>query len=198
MLELKRRIFSLSPMDIILHNKWNPQITQYDSDLSLLKFEQGKIHFNTYVQPICLWYLDKSQTKTEAEVVGWGKSEDETKPHENIPKLIKVAIQSNELCFLEAKDLIDLSSTRTFCAGLKNGSGVCFGDSGSGLFIKINNAYHIIGLVSSSLTDNGKCNVLKNAVYTNVLEFRDWIEKFCDFKTISKSFLHDKTWINIG
>lgn len=167
--------FSLSPVDIILNNKWNPRTSQYDADLSLLKFEQDNIHFNAFVQPICLWYLEKTQTKTEGTVAGWGKSEDETRPHEIVPKVIKVLIQTNERCFLETKALVDLSSTRTFCAGLKNGSGVCHGDSGGGLFIKVDNAYHLIGIVSSSLTDEGKCDVLKNAVYTDVLEFRDWI-----------------------
>lgn len=42
---------------------------------------------------------------------------------ENLPKLIKTPIQSNEDCLPGEKDLAGISSKRTFCAGLRNGSG---------------------------------------------------------------------------
>lgn len=173
--------FALVPKKIILHEDWNLHVSEYDADLSLLKFEKGKINLNAesfYVRPICLWTSETEPLEVEGIVTGWGKSEDPSKKHENEPKLIKVSLQTNEECFLTAKQLIDLSSFRTFCAGAKNGtSGVCSGDSGGGLFIKVEGVFYLKGIVSSSLVKVDGCDVSKNAVYTNVLKFKDWIEK---------------------
>lgn len=151
--------YSLSPIDVISHKDWNPGTSQYYADLSLLQFEHGSILFNSFIQPICLWDSENDPTEMEAEVVGWGKSEDQTKKHEDKPKLVKTLILSNELCLPGERELASLSSQTTFCAGLKNGSGVCTGDSGGGLFIKVDNIYHLRGIVSASLLKGQDCDV---------------------------------------
>lgn len=171
--------FSLSPKSITLHDDWNPRITQYDGDLSLLEFEKGSIYFNDYVQPICLWSSAEELTQTEGIVTGWGKSEDPTEKHENIPKFIKISILDNAQCLPGENQLADLSSYRTFCGASKNGSGVCFGDSGGSLSVKVDGVYFLKGIVSSSLLKNEgtECDISKKAVYTNVQQFSDWISK---------------------
>lgn len=167
-----------SPKNILIHNDWNHLTDSFDADVSLLQFDEGIIQFSTYIQPICLLDPASDPTETEGTVTGWGKSEDPTKIHENKPKLITVQIQMNEDCFLDKKTFVDLSSKRTFCAGLKNGSGVCGGDSGGGLFIKIDDVFFLRGIVSSSLlTTLGECDTSQNAVYTDVLKFRNWINE---------------------
>lgn len=168
--------FQLSPKKIRLHDDWNPMTAEYDADLSLLEFEDS-IPLNRFVQPICL--SENDPAVTEGVVVGWGKSEDETKDHENIPKLVKALIQTNEDCFFTEgqKHHLDVSSRRTFCAGLRNGSGICHGDSGGGLFIKVNGVHFLKGIVSSSpVNTDGGCDVSINAIYTNVQKFKDWIK----------------------
>lgn len=167
--------FSLSPVKIYIHDDWNPSSTQYDGDLSLLKFEDESIHFNSFVRPICFWGSGDEPTEDTGVVVGWGESEDKTKNHENLPTLIQVLFKTNEQCFLTTKTLVDLSSIRTFCAGSRNGSGVCSGDSGGGLFIIVDDRYFLKGIVSSSLVREGRCDISKDAIYTNVLKFRNWI-----------------------
>lgn len=115
---------------------------------------------------------------TEGTVTGWGRSENLEKMHESLPKVVLAPIQTNNECFFDGgKDLVDMSSPRTFCAGLKNGSGVCTGDSGAGHFFKFNGAYHLKGVVSSSLINDFNCDVTRSAVYTNVFKFKDWIKK---------------------
>lgn len=166
-----------SPKNIIVHEDWNSLRPSYDADISLLEFDEGKINFCEYIQPICLWGSAEKPYVTEGIVTGWGKSEDPSKLTENLPKLITAPMQTNEECFLETVALAELSSMQTFCAGLKNGSGVCQGDSGSGMFIKVNGVYYLMGIVSSSLMTDKGCDVSKNAIYTNVLKFRSWIEK---------------------
>lgn len=197
--------FALSPADIILHEKWNPSTSQYDSDLSLLRFEENSILFNNFVQPICLWDPKIEYPVTDGLVTGWGQSEDVSKKHENKPKVIIVSVHSNEDCLPGEKELAALSSRTTFCAGHGNGSGVCFGDSGGSLFVKINNIFYLKGIVSSSLTTENGCDISKNAVYTNVPKFDSWIndhvhggETFCFnsyifnvcFYSIQTFFLH--------
>lgn len=170
------RRYALSPKQIILHTDWNPHEKNYDADVSLLEFEEGDIHFNNYIQPICLWGLKDEPQVSAGIVVGWGKSEDRTKIHENVPKLLPVSIKTNEYCLPQHGTIADLSSHRTFCAlGLRNGSGVCHGDSGSGLVIAVNGLHYLRGIVSASLLTILGCDVFNNAVYSNVLDFRDWI-----------------------
>lgn len=164
-----------SPRKIFLHDDWNHLRESFDADVSLLEFDEGIIPSNEYIQPICLWDSDIEPTETRGVVTGWGKSEDESKVHENVPKLVRAPIQNNEDCLFDEKSLYDLSSRRTLCAGLRNGSGVCSGDSGGGLFIKVNAVFYLRGIVSSSLIKESGCDVSKNAVYTNVLKFKPWI-----------------------
>lgn len=190
--------YALSPKEIILHKDWNPHVKSYDADVSLLEFEEGDIHFNNYVQPICLWGLIDEPKVSNGSVVGWGKSEDPTKVHENVPKLLPVSIKTNDYCLPQHGTIADLSSHRTFCAlGLRNGSGVCFGDSGSGLVVSVNGLHYLRGIVSSSLLTVLGCDVFNHAVYTNVLEFRDWIaEKTGDagkFYVLQANISYDMT-----
>lgn len=172
---------SLSPKNIVIHEDWNQHHSDYDADIALLEFQRGKIIFSAdslYIQPICLWKSEtEPPTLSEGIVTGWGKSEDPTKLHENEPKLLRVKIQSNEDCVYGERELFDLTSLRTFCAGLRNGSGVCHGDSGGGLFLNINGVYYLKGIVSSSLLKDESCDVSRNAVYTNVIKFKSWIEE---------------------
>lgn len=171
---------SFSPTKIIVHDEWNPYTTAYDADIAILIFEIGKIPFSEYVQPVCLWDSSTSPSETVGTVVGWGKSENPWRSYEEIPKLIEAPIQPNEDCFLETPKLAEFSSKRTFCAGLQNGTGVCLGDSGGGFIIKEGRTNYLKGVVSSSLTDSGMCDVTKLAVYTDILLYRDWIEDVID------------------
>lgn len=165
-----------SPKQIHVNGEWIPSNSDYDADLSLLEFWENKITFSDFIRPICLWNSENDPPVTEGIVTGWGKSQDSTGLSENEPKSVKALIQMNEDCFFDEGRLLGLSSRRTFCAGLRNGSGVCTGDSGGGLFIEVEGVYHLRGIVSSSLMKEGACDVLKNAVYTNVLKFKNWIK----------------------
>lgn len=166
---------TLSPYEIHTHKDWNPNVDQYDADIALLKFL--KIHFTNYIQPICLWTLNYDPPASIGTVVGWGQSENKTRKFEEKPKKIDVPLFSNEKCWLEDPQILQISSSRTFCAGLKNGKGICFGDSGSGYIIKVGRYYYLRGIVSSSAnTEVDECDVARYAIYTNVLKFKHWIQ----------------------
>lgn len=169
--------FSLSPKRIIIHDDWNSSEVIYDADLSLLEFKKDSIRFGANVFPVCLWDSVVEPSEMEGEVTLWAKNEVPKKNHENVRKQIKVLIQTNEDCLPGHGKLAELSSRRTFCAGLKNGSGICFGEGGGGLFIEVNKIYYLKGIVTSTLTKNDDCDISNFSVYTNVLRFKDWIIK---------------------
>lgn len=152
-------------------------IKRYDADIALLELDE-ELTFTDYIQPICLWDSLTEPWKNNGYAVGYGKSEDLTKLHENIAKKINIPFQSQEECFIKEPELASLGSNRTFCAGAADGTGVCLGDSGGGLFIYANNVVYLRGIVSSSLIKNGACDVNNYAIFTNVLKYTSWIKSF--------------------
>ena len=148
----------LPPQRIQVHDDW------------IITFQVGVILFSTYVQPICLWNGDTPPSQTEGHIGGWGQSENLENFFEEIPTKLKVPIHTNEFCLLTAKDLSDLASNRTFCAGRGDGTGICTGDSGGGVSIKVGSTFYFRGIVSSGLYDEISCDVSKFAIFTDVLK----------------------------
>lgn len=132
---------------------------------------------NNYVRPICITKLDSSIFTTKnGQVVGYGLSSSYASKAETIPRLLRVPIHKNEECFLHNKELAGISSLKTFCAGSGTGSGVCLGDSGSGLYVESNGVQYLRGIVSASLiTLERTCDVDDYAIYTSVSDYYDWI-----------------------
>jgi secreted trypsin-like serine protease len=179
---------ALSPSEIIVHDDWNPETMRYDGDIAMLLFDE-EVCLTRFIKPICLWELSSEMPADEGTVTGWGMSEDVSKQHESIPKQLQVPIHSNEHCFLTNSFLALISSPRTFCAGSGNGSSVCLGDSGHGLFIKHENINYLKGIVSSSVSNNDRmCDVNTFSVFTNVEKFKNWIQNVFDreISTLSK------------
>lgn len=161
---------------IHIHPDWDLSSDSFDADLAVLVLA-NEVSYGSYVQPICLLNPQSSAASIDTGIVaGYGKSEDESKIHEKVPKMMKVPIHENSDCFLQYPGLAQLSSRRTFCAGYANGTGVCSGDGGSGLMVNYAGAFYLRGLVSSSLFDYPKgCDVNAYAVYTDMLNFYDWL-----------------------
>ena len=154
-----------------------------------------EVPITQYIQPICLWKGLKVPSQTQGYVTGWGKSEDTSKKHETIPKVISAPIQENEHCLPQNPHLAHISSNRTFCAGSRTGTGVCLGDSGSSLVIKVGNLNYIRGIVSSSLRTLTSCDVTNFAVFTDVLRYKSWIDQVMsgrETSTISGQWRQDQ------
>lgn len=161
---------------IHIHPNWNSQAESFDADIAVLILEE-KVQFSRFIQPICL--MDPTSFLTSVNngiVVGHGKSEDKTKIHENIPRILSLPIHKNDDCFLKNIYLTKISSRRTFCGGEGRGVGVCRGDSGSGLYVTYGNTFYIRGIVSSSLfTGTHECDVNTFSVFTDILHYTDWV-----------------------
>lgn len=170
-------VFSASASQVILHPDWNPYVEKYDADIAAIILE-GEVPYTQFIRPVCIASssLEIDSGFASGFVTGWGKSEDQTKIHENIPKELSIPIWTNEHCFLESNEFVKVASKRTFCAGSRDGRGVCSGDSGGGLFIQSGDAYFLKGLISASLLDRGECDVSNFALFTNVNWFTEWID----------------------
>lgn len=173
-LEIGRTPYAIQSVNT--HPEWSPHSENFDADIAVLVLETEVI-YNKYIQPACVVFAGSNAVRiTKGIVVGYGKSEDTSKIHESIPKVLETPIHSNEDCFLEHHALVKISSRRTFCGGTGNGVGVCRGDSGGGLFVNENGAYSLRGIVSSSLIGGPYgCDVDVYSVFTDVTKYVDWI-----------------------
>ncbi|XP_070504934.1 uncharacterized protein [Chironomus tepperi] len=157
---------------INVHPDWNTLTESFDADITVLVLDP-EVNFSEFIQPIC---LVKASSALTGVVVGYGRSEDDTKIHENIPKIIETPIHSNRECFQNNQALKRISSGRTFCGGTGTGVGVCRGDSGNGLFVTDGTSYYLRGVVSSSLIGIPYgCDVDTYSVFTDVIKYVDWI-----------------------
>lgn len=167
---------------IDIHDDWNPLAQKYDADIAMLTLEH-QIQFTRFIKPICLWELETEPESTTGVVAGWGKSNTNSN-HEEIPKQLQMPFHKNEHCFLDHSVLVDISSPRTFCGGSGDGTGVCNGDSGGGFLVLHQKRLYLKGIVSSSVTSfAGMCDVTKYAIFTNVFEYKNWIDSFINSDT---------------
>ncbi|KAL7742878.1 hypothetical protein ACLKA6_016243 [Drosophila palustris] len=209
-----------APVDgIYIHPDYNKQISDYDADIAVLILKD-EVRFNTFIQPVCLW---SGSSKTEyivgehGIVIGWSfdktistklpeavpnsfssLSDTESETSNSKPKVLKAPIVSNEVCFKSNTDFRNLSSNRTFCAGILVDTSVhrqgwaastsmYTGISGAGLMIMKNNRWMLRGTVSAALpalprrsqmNDSDHCCSNQYIIYADVAKFIDWIMAF--------------------
>ncbi|KAL7015349.1 hypothetical protein ACKWTF_016409 [Chironomus riparius] len=168
---------------IHVHDDWNPSIDQYDADIAIIELEADVI-LNRFIQPICIPEAGSiPATKNQGFVVGFGKSE--FADIQDVARLVHTPIHDNRKCHSSHDAFQLLLSHRGFCGGYANGTGVCTGDSGSGLIVVHNGVFYLRGIVSASLNGplNG-CNLNAFTVFTDLLEFTGWIKIGKDDKTL--------------
>ncbi|EFN71523.1 Serine protease gd, partial [Camponotus floridanus] len=84
-----------------------------------------------------------------------------------------------ESCLWSDQRFVSFTSNRTFCAGMRDGSGPCNGDSGSGLMLYDSSTgrYQLRGIVSRSLFDYNEqtCDLTQYVVFVDVAKYLSWI-----------------------
>ncbi|KAK6621260.1 hypothetical protein RUM43_011566 [Polyplax serrata] len=153
------------------------------SDLAVLKFSRP-IEEAGHVSPACLWQGNHNLSAVVGRkgiVFGWGTNGLGTKVT-STPKLAVMPIVSQEECLRSNMEFLFLTTNRTLCAGFRNGTGPCSGDSGGGLLIpqrdeKGHIRWVLRGIVSLSLMQDGEvmCDVHEYTVFTDVAKYQDWI-----------------------
>nr|XP_023020663.1 serine protease gd-like [Leptinotarsa decemlineata] len=149
-----------------------------DADIAILVLS-GRVEFNEYIRPVCLWSSDSELEKIvgkQGTVVGWGRDENGDLMTAE-PKQIQLPVVSQEACLRSSYQFQYITSNRTFCAGLRDGSGPCNGDSGSGFTMKQEERWMLRGLVSTSISDSHArtCDLTNFVVFTDASKFYYWI-----------------------
>ena len=151
---------TLSPEKIKVHPDWNSSDTRQDADITIMTFESGAIPSSKFIQPICLWSDAIPPTQTNGYIGSWGVNRQSQNAYEGTPSKRKVQIVFNIFCFLRTKNLTNLATSRTFCAGSGNETGICEGDNGGGVTIQVGSVFYFRGIVSSSLYDQISCDLV--------------------------------------
>ncbi|KAL0267196.1 UNVERIFIED_CONTAM: hypothetical protein PYX00_009542 [Menopon gallinae] len=172
--------------EIHIHPDYN-QESLY-SDLALLKL-QRTVTVSAFVNPACIWSESEDLTQIVGRkgiVFGWG-TDGRSNKISDIPRLAIMPIVSQDECLQSKLDFKFLTSNRTFCAGLRNGTGPCNGDSGGGLLLpgKAPDGtirWYLRGLTSLSLKDENsglnKCNLNEYIIFTDVAKYKSWLSGF--------------------
>lgn len=180
---------------IHVHPDWQPNALSYDADIAILELDR-EVEFTNVIQPICLIEPNSHlNTILNGETVGFGV--DENRQHGGYAVVINTPIQSIEKC-ISSNDHQNLISHRTFCGGNADGTGVCVGDSGSGLYVYKNMKFFLRGIVSSSISGGEYgCDVSKYAIFTDVVKYYSWIKSRGMFDAETKVQLLESEITNI-
>ncbi|XP_050459471.1 serine protease gd-like isoform X2 [Cataglyphis hispanica] len=153
-----------------------------DSDLAILTL-RTPVEFSPTIKPVCMWHGSsdlQSAVNKIGYVVGWGRNEFGN-PYVAEPRMAKVPIVSQEVCLWSDSRFVNFTSNRTFCAGSRDGSGPCNGDSGSGLVLHdaTTGRYQLRGIVSRSLYDRVEmtCDLTQYVVFVDVAKYSFWIQQ---------------------
>ncbi|CAG5047640.1 unnamed protein product [Parnassius apollo] len=154
-------------------------------DIALFTLEQS-VQFNNNIKPACLWGGNPDLNRIVGQtgvVTGWGDNEIGKGGHGE-PRMIRLPIVSTTDCRASKLDFHKLTSDTTLCAGNRDGSGPCSGDSGGGLFVLDDGRWKLRGIVSLALSATSadkRCNLDEYIVFTDAAKYLSWIKKYMQF-----------------
>ncbi|BES90980.1 serine-type endopeptidase activity [Nesidiocoris tenuis] len=173
----------------------------YTADLAIMVLEEPAV-FDYFVRPVCLWREGGSlgpYVGRLGAVAGWDREPAGRQSLNARPRLFYLPLVDQEECLRSHRDYFYVTSGDTFCAGLRNGTGPCYGDSGSGFVLpmatmdndvvpatsvaddfavdRMSVVWFLRGIVSLSLLDPYRqtCDLTNYLVFTDVAKFTDWI-----------------------
>ncbi|XP_044763414.1 serine proteinase stubble-like [Coccinella septempunctata] len=169
--------------DIYIHPQYN--YSGYYNDIAILRLVEP-VEITNYVRPVCLWDEHTDLNEVEGKlgtVVGWGFNENGVLTTTLMQA--QMPIVSLAKCIYSNRDFFSqFTSEKSFCAGFRNGTSVCNGDSGGGMVFPrrgtsgSNTVWQIRGLVSVGVAFQGKiiCDTSQYVVFTDVAKHLDWIQ----------------------
>ncbi|EAT45900.1 AAEL002880-PA [Aedes aegypti] len=163
---------------VLPHRDYKP--LSFENDIAILKLKVPVI-FTLLVQPICLWKRDDgiilpNVYRMPGTVVGWGLTENNTVA--STLNQAQMPVVSIHECLESDRNFFGrLLNAKSFCAGFKNGTGACNGDSGGGMYFRHQRQWYLRGLVSfSNIIDTRKiCNLKQYIGFTDVAQYLEWI-----------------------
>ncbi|KAJ8921254.1 hypothetical protein NQ315_013726 [Exocentrus adspersus] len=169
----------IEPESIHIHPDYESMSS--DADIAVLTLSES-VEFTKYIRPLCLWSGSNDLNNVvgkEGTVVGWGKDENGDLMTAE-PRQTSLPIVSQEQCLRSSYQFQYITSNRTFCAGFRNGSGPCNGDSGSGFLVKDGDRWMLRGIVSMSISESNTrtCDLKNYVVFTDASKYLDWLLSF--------------------
>ncbi|EAA10787.4 AGAP006192-PA [Anopheles gambiae str. PEST] len=153
----------------------------FDDDIAILKM-QTQFTYDDYVQPVCIRSVRQDIGQlvgAYGTVVGWGWTEQSTTSAEL--RQANVPVVSAEDCLASDRNLFSqVLTTKVYCAGSRNGTSSCNGDSGGGMFFRMSGYWFLRGLTSFSAVDakqSGICDSHGYVGYTDVAKYLDWLRE---------------------
>uniref|UniRef100_A0A182IMK5 Uncharacterized protein n=1 Tax=Anopheles atroparvus TaxID=41427 RepID=A0A182IMK5_ANOAO len=163
---------------IILHEQFTTD--GFRNDVALL-ITNRMVSYDTYVQPACLPDRPSLRASLIGTVVGWGYTEG--KRVANVLRAASAPIISHRQCLDSNIAAFGRTVDSTvFCAGWRNGTNPCNGDSGGGLFIRSasTGSWTLMGIVAyaaSDKEDENFCSTSDYTVYVDVFKYVGWIRE---------------------
>lgn len=159
--------------NIVIHPEFDSVSSKHD--IALLKLAV-KVSFNPHISPACLPDSDFNIVGLIGMAIGWGRNERGELPS-NLHQAPMIVPSPFE-CLESNRDFFGyFLNEANFCAGYRNGTTVCAGDSGGGLFFQRDRVWVVRGIVSIAVRgdiDSG-CQFEHFILFTDVAKHLDWI-----------------------
>ncbi|CAK1541815.1 unnamed protein product [Leptosia nina] len=163
---------------ITVHPSYNA--TTFSRDLGVLRL-RDPVQYTDFVRPACLWPdnmvdLDNVIGKI-GSVVGWGF--DDTGVATEELTLVEMPVVDHLTCIRSYSEFFSrFTSDDTYCAGFRDGTSVCNGDSGGGMVFKMQGTWYLRGLVSLSVAKHNeyRCDTSHYVIFTDLAKFLPWIK----------------------
>ncbi|XP_039451223.1 chymotrypsinogen B-like [Culex pipiens pallens] len=174
---------------VIVCEDFQTKTSKYD--LAIVRLAT-QARFTDYVQPICVFPqppgINYNDGSIRGTVVGWGYTQFDA---------LSDALQGTTLpvvghtkCLESNPELFERTLyDGMFCAGFKNGTNVCNGDSGGGMYVNRNGQWFLIGVVSFTAARDSNTNLCSTKDYTGftkVSAFQDFIVTNCGLQPVTE------------
>ncbi|CAH2098474.1 unnamed protein product [Euphydryas editha] len=179
---------------IIVHEEFMHKTL--NNDIALLKMKSS-VEYNSVVQPACIWF-DKAEEKLPpgqvlGKVTGWGL--DQTESLSRVLREATMPMVQDIDCIRSKPSFYSvILNGKKFCAGHRNGTSACNGDSGGGFFVYIPNedspfinnngkgSWYVRGIVSIGVSrqDTKLCDPNEYVVFTDIAAYTGWIHDHMD------------------
>lgn len=185
---------------VVVHPLYLDGHGNYGSDIALIEID-GSVRLSEYMLPVCVdWNLDDITSHLSDQSVGLvgGLGLNEHLMYSDSLRVATMPVVENRKCSeLYSNDFRKYITFTTFCAGWANGTGVCNGDSGTGLIfpmVKRSDRWCLQGIVSLSprRLSTAYCDPYQYSIFTKVGIYVKWIRQIID--SIHEHHVYDITY----
>ncbi|EAT36285.1 AAEL011622-PA [Aedes aegypti] len=161
---------------IIVHSGFS--FDKHDNDIALM-ITKEPVQYGKFVQPACLPTFSLTSDRAVGNIVGWGFTK--KKAISNVLKAANAPIVSRATCVNSNPPVFSSTITNEmFCAGYRNGTNACNGDSGGGFFRNVKGNWYLVGITSFTAAkqqDENICSSTDYTAYIDVVKYKRWIKE---------------------